>query len=579
MRVARPLIPLLILTLSLGACHRAPPLVARPASPRAPFLVTIVIDQMAAWIAAEHWPALPPNGGFARLAREGLTVRQLRYAHSDNDTAPGHSALYTGAVPRTSGIFANEVLGENGRGKSIVADDKTQVVAPGQTSDRHGASLAALKVETVADALRAVWPAARIYSLSLKDRGAVFGGGKHPDLALWLDLELDTFVTSTAFAPELPAWAAPLADRAAVQRARAAAWEPLDRAWLAAHAETAEDQAGEGDYEGLGIAFPHNARSARAERATPEGDALLFALARAAAADGAASGAPVLLALSLSSHDYVLHVYGPQSWEAWDELRRLDAGLGELLAALDHLVGSENYAVMLTGDHGSNPLPEVEASSAARWCAGGAAAPDRWQRPCGHGRRLSTHELAAALEEVATRVLGHAPKAGADRGPWIAGVVEPYVYLAPRAQALPAAKRARFLREASTLVAARFDVAALVDVHAAPATCPPLGDDSVDALVCRSIRPDGPADLYVLPRPGTFFDPELPAGHGTSHGSPYLYDRAVPLLVRAPGRVQSGSTREDPISYAAFAQTAAALLGVRPPADAAPSPILVTTSR
>jgi arylsulfatase A-like enzyme len=69
----------------------------------------------------------------------------------------------------------------------------------------------------------------------------------------------------------------------------------------------------------------------------------------------------------------------------------------------------------------------------------------------------------------------------------------------------------------------------------------------------------------VVPRPGTFFDVGYAPGHGTSHGSPYLYDRAVPLLVRAPGRVPAGATRDSPVAAAAFARTAAALLGVPPP--------------
>jgi microcin C transport system substrate-binding protein len=50
--------------------------------------------------------------------------------------------------------------------------------------------------------------------------------------------------------------------------------------------------------------------------------------------------------------------------------------------------------------------------------------------------------------------------------------------------------------------------------------------------------------------------------------SPCMYDRAAPLLVRAPGRVPAGVVREAPVSFTAFARTAASLLGVRPPAGA-----------
>ena len=85
-------------------------------APRAPpWLVTIVVDQLAAWMADERWPALPSDGGFARLQREGLNVRELRFAHSVTETAPGHAALYTGAVPRATGIVSNDVLGPDGK--------------------------------------------------------------------------------------------------------------------------------------------------------------------------------------------------------------------------------------------------------------------------------------------------------------------------------------------------------------------------------------------------------------------------------------------------------------------------------
>jgi hypothetical protein len=99
-------------------------------------------------------------------------------------------------------------------------------------------------------------------------------------------------------------------------------------------------------------------------------------------------------------------------------------------------------------------------------------------------------------------------------------------------------------------------------VRAAPATCPPASDESLAALTCRSVRLDQAGDFYLVAAPGTFFDPDLAAGKGTNHGSPYLYDRAVPLIVRAPGRVPAGVTQAAPMSFTAFARTAASLLGI-----------------
>jgi len=520
-------------------------------------VVTIVVDQLAAWVADERLPALPSDGGFARLLREGLYVREVHFAHAVTDTAPGHAALYTGAVPRVTGIVANDVLGPDGKKVSILLDPKTRLVPAGGGGaiDRPGSSLAALQIDTLADALMAARPDAEVYSFSLKDRGALFAAGRHPKLALWLDVEGGTLATSTAFAPSVPAWAAPLADAAAVTRARAGDWQPLDAGWLAANTATRDDQEGEGDYQGLGVMFPHLATSVKAMRATPAGDALLFELARAAATHAAerAVRRPVLLALSLSSNDYIAHVFGPNSWEAWDELRRIDRQLAELFAALDALVGPTGWSVMLVGDHGSNPLPELSRSGKAPWCRGGG---DHWQRPCGRGGRLEASEIARRLDETRTLV---------------AGVIDPFVYLTPRGRALPAEERAALQRRIDALFAGTGEIAQVIDVRSAPEVCPPPADESLPALTCRSIRRGQAGDFYLVPAPGYFFDPELAVGRGTSHGSPYLYDRTVPLLIRAPGRVPAGTTRVAPTSYAAFARTAAALLGIPEPSGLAGS--------
>jgi hypothetical protein len=77
-----------------------------------------------------------------------------------------------------------------------------------------------------------------------------------------------------------------------------------------------------------------------------------------------------------------------------------------------------------------------------------------------------------------------------------------------------------------------------------------------------------PGELYVAAAPDWFFDPDLVVGKGTSHGSSALADRAVPLVVRAPGRVAAGRVEPKPLRAASFAVTTAHLLGVAPPPGA-----------
>lgn len=565
-------------TVCLGAClNRAPAPVAPPAvaappqSPGPPggrpLVVSIVVDQLAAWIAAERFPQLPEDGGFARLRREGLYVEDLRFAHAATDTAPGHAALYTGRVPRETAIVANETIPGPGQpARSILADAGTKLIgASAGKQDRAGSSLGSLPpdVETVADRFVAEVAGAQVFSFSLKDRGALFAAGRRPELALWLDVELGELVTSTFFPPP-PAWASGPAGKDALGTLAREGWamDGLELAWVQGHAETPDAQEGEGDYAGLGVTFPHAVGSAKALRATPLGDRLLFGVARAAVDAARANNRPTLVALSLSAHDYVAHVFGPHSWEAWDELYRLDRALGDFLTFLDRSVGPSGYSVILTADHGSAALPELSETAKDPWCvavqrAGGSE--DRWQRGCARRHRIIARELLPELEKAANGTLG---RGRPPEEKWIAGLADPYLYLSPKARALPVPERARLLRALASVLRPA-GISRVIDPHQSTAPCSHDGMEASD-LVCRATRPDSDGDLYLLVDRGVFFDPALAVGKGASHGSPYLYDRAVPLLVRAPGRVAAGQVDPTPTSFATFTKTLTSLLGIRP---------------
>ncbi len=52
----------------------------------------------------------------------------------------------------------------------------------------------------------------------------------------------------------------------------------------------------------------------------------------------------------------LLHTFGPQSVEFEDIILRLDRDIENLLKSLDSSVGSGNYLLFLTSDHGSIPV-------------------------------------------------------------------------------------------------------------------------------------------------------------------------------------------------------------------------------
>ncbi len=529
--------------------------VAAPA--KAPIVVGVVVDQLAAWIAEERWPELPSTGGFARLKREGVYERDVRFAHAVTDTAPGHSALYTGRPPRDSGIFANDVMDDDsGKPRGILRDDKTKLVTADGVTDAIGVSLARLEVPTLADNFRAAHADADIVAISLKDRGAIFGGGRAPSAALWFDSKLDEFVTSTAFATSLPAWAKEHAGHAWLVSMRAQPWSPMDGTWISKHALTPDAQLGEGDESGYGTTFPHlvsaSQRPSAAFRASPYADAAVVRLALDAIA-AHDDKKPMMLALSFSANDTVAHMFSPDSWESWDNLRRLDGELATLFAALDAKVGVEGWSLALTGDHGASTLPEA-ADVARPWCAP-AAKQDTWERPCGPLGRIVGDVLGETLETAAKKSLGKsAPKSRI-----VLGVSDPYVYLTSDTLKLPKADRDKVIAAVRAAAIASPGVDRVASYVAGPCAA----GESVDALVCHSLSSKNADALFVVPKAGWFFDAGYVVGKGSSHGTPYLYNRAVPLLVRSPRHVQAGLTEVNPRPFTAFTSTMAAMLNIR----------------
>jgi hypothetical protein len=545
--------------------------------PQPPFVVAIVVDQLSAWVAASRWPELPKNGGFARLRREGTWVKDMRYPYAVTDTAPGHAALHTGKVPAESGIVGNELPDGAGGRFTVLRDDQTRTVMPGGVRAAPSSSAALLRAETVADRLRAAHPDALVVSVSLKDRAAILPGGKHPTHALWFDADVDSFVTSTAFEESYPKWASAISDHRAVAAARGIPWELTDRAWVAAHAAGPDDQPGEGDLDGLGTTFPHVARTAAAFRALPASDGMILDLALAAMDAEYDPSKPTLLLLSMSASDVIGHVFGPDSWEAWDQLRKLDARLATLIEALDRRVGAP-VPVLLAGDHGNLSMPEISPARAGVSCPAPdatTAPPDPFGRPCGVGVRLEPRALEQELAVATSAALGG--------GDWISGLADPYLFLTPAARALTGRRRAA-LDDAirSTLGKHHDGLEEVIDVRTLAKRCPDvlaqaksaparaqIGED-VMTLVCRAWSPIvGAGDYYLVSRVGSSFDGEIVIGKGASHGSLHVYDRTVPLLVRAPGVVDAGAIVEEPVDFSVFAALEAAFAGLdrRAPRD------------
>src|SRR5258706_13875728 len=73
------------------------------------------------------------------------------------------------------------------------------------------------------------------------------------------------------------------------------------------------------------------------------------------------AGVTDILGVSLSTHDYVNHAFGPESRVSEDHLLRVDRLLAAFLDYLDRRVGLDRVVVALTADHGFMNAPEYSA--------------------------------------------------------------------------------------------------------------------------------------------------------------------------------------------------------------------------
>jgi hypothetical protein len=512
--------------------------VERPA-----LVLVIVVDQLR---RDRLDPGLP--GGLGRLARDGRVYREGVLDHAMTQTCPGHATILTGRHPGKVGVVANEYVDpKNGERYYCVEDRAPDAAILGEESEpSQGRSPRAMRVDALGDWLKAAEPGARVFAVSAKDRSAITLAGNRPDAAYWFVRGDDPrFTTSRYYRAELPQWVQ--AWNAVGLAARVpSVWEHAADDDLPADAP-ADDYPGESDEHGR--TGPHPLRSESAEDAeevadrvyrSPYLDAVTLDFARSLveAEDLGRRGGLDLLAVSLSATDTVGHTWGPDSREARDALGRLDGWLGELLSALEARVGAGRLLVVLSSDHGVMPLPERLEETGRLTCPlpGGRQglalfvlrlyaqlhfelSPFSWPRPW----------FDAASQLTVNRTLAKERGVPVDQ---VVAVAERWLEAQPS------------VREAWTR-------AEILE-----------GTSETARLYRNSYDPSRSGDIAVQ-----FEETCLPDFHGTgtSHGSPYEYDRAVPIVLWGagiePGVVSGAAATID------VAPTLAGLLGVAVPSD------------
>jgi len=395
-----------------------------------------------------------------------------------------------------------------------------------------GSSPSVLRRTGLADWIREAEPEARVVSVSAKDRAAVLMAGKSKGEVYWYDSRAGGFVTSTYYREDNPTWLRRFNDIGLAKLAGDSVWAST----IPAGAETlsAPDTAAfEGD--GVNTFLPHRFTNEVSDpgpgdlafwfEATPMLDRATLEVALLVmdeVALGKRPGRTDFLSISFSQTDRIGHAYGPLSREQMDNLLRLDLVLQDLFSVLDEEVGRENYLVGFTGDHGVMNNPE---------------------RIEGGGQRLS--------EE-------HRTKLG---------------------EALGAAARQAGLRPDLSTAQAMLEALGTLDFVGPAFTQEALGGpipgDSLAVLFQHSFTPGRPGGLlstYGIEMWWTENTLAWGMPVGTTHGSPFHYDRWVPMILMGAG-IEAGRV-EEKVRPMDLAPTLASLAGIPFPRDLDGKPLL-----
>ncbi len=526
--------------------------VAGAAPVRPKLVVLISIDQFRAdYLMRFDDLFLPPAakngsvGGFRYLMEKGAYHTDAHHDHYPLVTGVGHSVHLTGAPPYKTGIVGNEWFDRDlNAERYCVSDTKSPLVGADDPNGKDGISPATLRVSTVGDELKmATGGQGKVWAVALKDRAAVLMAGHLADGVLWFDDETGAWISSRYYRKDgtFPAW---VSDWNALKKVDAffgKNWElsvppeKLTRLWT-------PDNASASPRNGLGATFPHPVKGDLQQ----PGPAFYAAFTGTPFANGytldtaqeiiqqeklGQDAIPDILAINLSSNDYIGHSFGPDSAEVLDVTVQTDAALSRFFNFLAKSVsgGLANVTIVVTADHGVAPV--VAELQKAGFNAG------------------ATQVTKDALQKALAAELGP--------GDWVQDVVEDNVYL--NLQTISTKKvsytraedvAAGYLRQQPGIYAV-YTRSQLLDGQ--------MLDNDISQRVSRSFHPKVSGELILVP------DPYWVPGRltGATHGAPYAYDTSVPLLLAGAGIKPGRYTQR--VSTLDIAPTLSDLLGILQP--------------
>jgi len=299
-------------------------------------VVIIVIDQFRGdYLNRQR--AQFKDRGFNLFMKEGAWFTDCYYDYANTKTAPGHATIGTGAYSDGHGIESNEwwdASRSDEKKVTSVEDERYRLVGAPASDHAVGSSPLNLRASTLGDELRlATAGKARVFGVSLKDRAAILPPGQAANGAFWIDPASGQFITSSYYMDQLPDWA-----------------RQFNAGDRIAQAER------EANATGTKVFFDAVGR-------TPAANSYEFDFAKALikGENLGQRGVTDLLTISLSANDIQGHKFGPNSDSENQMILALDGQFDKFFTWLDQNIGLNNVWLALSADHGIAPIPDDAA--------------------------------------------------------------------------------------------------------------------------------------------------------------------------------------------------------------------------
>jgi len=498
-------------------------------------VVILVIDQFREDYLQRYRADFKPKG-FRLFLDHGAYFPDCYYKYSNLLTAPGHSTIGTGAYTDGHGIGSNawwDLDRNKERPVTSVEDERYAIVGmPSGSETGPGRSPRNLLASTVGDELRLDTKGeAKVFGVSLKDRAAILPSGAAANGAFWVDEATGRFETSTYYMPQLPDWATAFNDS-----------ERLGQAKQEANLSDTKDFEGQvgGTPSSMNYEFD-------------------FAKALITGEQMGKHDVTDMLTLSISGTDILGHGVGPDADEQRQIVDALDTDLDAFFTWLDKNVegGLGNVWIAITADHGVAPSPAVAAQ------LGLNAAQIDTKKLVDNLNDAMNQKFSPGEKVVYVLPKQELPYLSLNRPSFDrAGINEPEAEdavqdaLEPAFQTLTKPSDAK-LPAQSKLPPRPVLYRSYTRLQLAAVDLPhtEFGD-----LLAHSYTTNGGWYVRVVP---AAFQMGLMKNNGTTHFTPYSYDRHVPLgFYGAPFATGIYHGRVEPVDLAA---TFASLLGVNQP--------------